>query len=170
MQASLRWALGTWAFGLASLWSGLAVGDPGDAAGWSVDTDPRKRAFLKYVPEKDGARILMFGCLRDIDSFGVYSAGVEKSNAKDAPLTIVNGGAKYAVQGEIEPDSEQKQPTFVYEADIDAAARRRIRAALMPVLTGKGPIKLTVGSTSRDVPTTGIKAPLDRFAAICFGR
>jgi hypothetical protein len=40
----------------------------------------------------------------------------------------------------------------------------------MPVLTGASPIKLTVGSASRELPVDGLKPTRDRFAAICFGR
>src|SRR5262245_38601583 len=50
---------------------GPAVADKGDKAGWSLTTDPRKRAFLKFVPTNDGPRILVLGCLRDVDSFMV---------------------------------------------------------------------------------------------------
>jgi hypothetical protein len=48
-----------------------AKADQGDKAGWSVAVDPRKRAFLYYVPAEDGARVLTIGCLRDVDSFTI---------------------------------------------------------------------------------------------------
>ena len=47
--------------------------DTGDKKGWSVVTDPRKRAFLFWTPAANGPRVLTFGCLRDVDSFTVLS-------------------------------------------------------------------------------------------------
>jgi hypothetical protein len=44
-----------------------------------------------------------------------------------------------------------------------------ISGALLPVLEGKGPIALTVGSAEFTLPTTGLTQPLSRFKAICFG-
>jgi hypothetical protein len=52
-----------------------AVADSGDKPGWSVLTDPRRRAFLIFVPAADGPRVLTLGCLRDVDSFTVLSRG-----------------------------------------------------------------------------------------------
>lgn len=168
---SLRRALGIGLLGLACFWAGTVAGDPGDAAGWSTDTDPRKRAFLKFVPEKDGPRILMFGCLRDAETFSIYSTGLDPRTAANVELSLINGAATYRVQGDIAADGLSPEPTFTYEnLDADAAALRRVKNALMPVFSGAGPIKLTVGSASRDLPLTGLKPALDRFAAICFGR
>lgn len=152
-------------------WSGFAIADPGDKAGWSTMTDPRQRAFLMFVPEKDGPRILMFGCLRDVDSFAVYSTGLDLRAAANAELSLVNGTASYRVRGEIAPDGLSPEPTFSYEDfDADRAALQRIKTALMPVFKEPGPVKLTVGTASRELPLTGLKPALDRFSAICFGR
>ena len=46
-----------------------AAADPGDKAGWSIGTDPRKRVFLHWVAKADGPRLLTVACLRDVDSF-----------------------------------------------------------------------------------------------------
>lgn len=170
MGNSLRRTVAGWALGLACLSSGSVMADPGDPAGWSLATDPRKRAFLKFAAEKDGPRLLLFACLRDADSFAVYSNGLDTREATDVELSLANGSTVYRVRGDIAPDGLSPQPTFSSDADADAAQLRKIKAALMPVLTGPGPIKLTVGSASRELPPTGLKAALDRFAAICFGR
>ncbi len=50
-----------------------ASADQGDKQGWSLGSDPRKRVFLRFVPANDGPRVLVLGCLRDIDSFIVLS-------------------------------------------------------------------------------------------------
>lgn len=156
--------------GLACMWSGCAMADQGDKAGWSTDTDPRKRAFLKFVPEQDGPRILLFACLRDADSFAVYSTGLDPRAAADVELSLINGAADYRVRGEIVPDGLSSEPTFSYETDADRAALSQIKNTLMPVFAVPGPIKLTVGAASRELPLTGLKPALDRFSAICFGR
>ena len=84
-----------------------ADADAGDKAGWSVQTDPRKRAFLHYVPVKDGPRVLMIGCLRDVDSFTVMSSGLQiGANETKAILALSNGASRYAVEGGVEPDAD----------------------------------------------------------------
>ena len=50
-----------------------ASADQGDKQGWSLGSDPRKRVFLRFVPANDGPRVLVLGCLRDVDSFIVLS-------------------------------------------------------------------------------------------------
>jgi hypothetical protein len=144
--------------------------DEGDKPGWSFTSDPRKRAFLKYVAERDGPRLLLLACLRDADMFSVYSTGLSNSNAPDVTLSLANGGASYAVSGAVEPDGLSRQPTFTYETDADAKALQQVKAALMPVLAGKGPIAVKVGAAARDLPIAGLSGPLQRFNSICFGR
>lgn len=145
--------------------------DPGDKAGWSVHIDPRKRAFLIYVPVADGSRVLTIGCLRDVDNFTVISSGLRigANNETKATLAVSNGTARYAVDGEVEPDQATGMQAFNTDIDADAKALRQISGALLPVLEGKGPIALTVGSAEFTLPTTGLTQPLSRFKAICFG-
>lgn len=170
MRIRVVLALRAAALGLVLACANAALGDPGDKAGWSTDADPRKRAFPKFVPENDGPRILMFACLRDAESFAVYSTGFHRRRASDVEITLVNGAATYRVRGDIAPDGLSPEPTFVYETDADGPRLRAIESALMPVLSGAGPIRLTLGSASRELPPTGLKPALDRFAALCFSR
>ena len=53
-----------------------AIADPEDKAGWSVATDPRRRAFLFLMPQQGGPRMLMLGCLRDAGTFATMSYAV----------------------------------------------------------------------------------------------
>jgi hypothetical protein len=145
-----------------------AIADKGDKRGWTLDTDPRKRVFLKYVPAEDGARLLVLGCLRDVDNVVVIS---EQGTAgpQNVTLTLANGDARYSVDGKIEANGAGVgQPGFSSEFDVDATARQALRAKLVPVLEGKGPIVLTVGTASRELPVTGLGKPWDGFKAVCF--
>ena len=148
---------------------GPAVADKGDKAGWSLTTDPRKRAFLKFVPTKDGPRILVLGCLRDVDSFMVLSEqGV--ASTQTVVLTLSNGTIRYTVEGKIEPDGAGVgQVGFVSEFDANAKARPQLRVRLLPVLESKGPIAMTLGSISRELPASDLSAPLRGFKSVCFG-
>jgi hypothetical protein len=143
----------------------------GDNEGWSTDVDPRKRAFFKYVPAKDGPRHLLIGCLRDVDSFIVLAEELgEAKPGDDVTLTLANGPAHYSVQGKIEiaPTDVPSRLWFTFERDADSKELRAIRAQLLPVLQGKGPIRLTVGPVSRELPVSGLGAPLKRFKSVCF--
>ena len=80
-----------------------ASADQGDKQGWSLGSDPRKRVFLRFVPANDGPRVLVLGCLRDVDSFIVLSEqdiGIEPG--QDATLTLANGAARFVVEGKFE--------------------------------------------------------------------
>lgn len=133
--------------------------------------DLRKRAFLIYVPVADGSRVLTIGCLRDVDNFTVMSSGLRigANNETKATLAVSNGTARYAVDGEVEPDQATGMQAFNTDIDADAKVLRQISGTLLPVLEGKGPIALTVGSAEFTLPTTGLTQPLSRFKAICFG-
>jgi hypothetical protein len=139
-------------------------------AGWSVETKP-KGAILTYAPEKDGPRHLIVACLRDTDELGVYSTGIGAPSSK--PVTVMqltNAGRKYSVRGEMGLDNETNQPAFRYETNIDSRALGIFRAEFMPMLSGKGPLTVTVGDKSQQVPLTGVAAPLQKFSATCFGK
>ena len=41
---------------------------------------------------------------------------------------------------------------------------------MMPILTGKGPIVMSIGKEERKIPVAGLAEPLKRFNSICFGR
>jgi hypothetical protein len=140
-------------------------------AGWSVSFDPRKRVFLSYSQTKDGPRALLFACLRDVDTLTIASEGVPdpSSNGKKATLTLVNGGARYAVDGEVSPDPFSKAPGFSVDIDLDAKTVARLRKELLPVLEGKGPIEITIGPAYRELPVAELPAALKRFKATCFG-
>jgi hypothetical protein len=149
-----------------ALLSGSALADKGDKRGWSLDTDPRKRVFLKYVPADDGPRLLVLGCLRDVDSF-VAMSEQGMSSPQSVTLTLANGAARHSFDGKIEPDSVG-QAGFVSELDLDPPTLRELRSKLIPVLEGKGPIVLTVGTDSRELPVSGLGKPLGGFKSVCF--
>ena len=139
-------------------------------AGWSVETKP-KGAILSYAPEKDGPRHLIVACLRDTDEIGVYSTGIGAPSSK--PVTVMqltNAGRKYSLRGDMGQDNRSHQPAFRYETNIDSRALSIFRAEFMPMLTGKGPLTVTVGDKSQQVPLAGIQEPLKKFTASCFGR
>jgi hypothetical protein len=141
----------------------------GYKAGWSTDVDPRKRAFLKYVAADGGPRLLVLGCLRDVDSFIVLSE--ELTDAKPADkvtLTLVNGQKRYSVQGKIEPDGITGKLGFAAERDANAKGLHTIGTQLLPALEGQQPILLTVGPLSRELPISGLAPPLQRFKSVCF--
>lgn len=148
-----------------------ARAESADRAGWSVSVDPRKRAFLHYVPENGGDRVLTIGCLRDVDSFTVMSEGLTLGidPKKKATLMLANGAARYAIDGEVEAGAMRGTPTFSAETDADRAALRQIGLSLLPVLEGKGQLTLSVGSAQLTLPTSGLTAPLSRLKTVCFG-
>jgi hypothetical protein len=155
----------------------LAAG-AGDKKGWSVVTDPRKRAFLIWTPAANGPRVLTFGCLRDVDSFTVLSEETAGRGNGAAVLTVSNGTARFEVAGDVAADSVVGRPTFTGELPGDRKSLRDIAARLLPVLSGRGDIRYQIESTAerRDgskgenaIPTGGLAEPLGRFKAICFG-
>ncbi|MER2605371.1 MAG: hypothetical protein ABTQ29_06045 [Siculibacillus sp.] len=152
----------------------LVVADDGDEAGWSVATDPRKRAFLQWVPRANGPRVLLFACLRDADSFVVYSTGVAglPPRAERVALVLRADGRTWSVDGSIDPDSTSGTSTYSSEWNDDDGARRRAARDLAPLLRGGGPLVLTIGGAPEvAIPLgAGIAAPLKTFERICFGK
>lgn len=153
-----------------------AAADPGDPAGWSVSVDPRRRAFLKYVAEAGGPRLLVIGCLRDVDTMTVLSTGVRglPEIGPGAALVLTVPDAEWVVHGDIAPDGDGA-PSFTADLDTDAAARKKLAAELLPVLRAPGPIVLQVGNGDPvDLPLealrkrAGIAEPLRKFEAVCF--
>ena len=57
-----------------------------------------------------------------------------------------------------------------------AEHRRKVRALSIfrsdfpPMLGGKGPLKITIGDKSQDLPLAGVAEPLRKFSATCFGK
>lgn len=155
-----------------------AIADPGDKAGWSVATDPRRRAFLVWTPEQDGPRILMLGCLRDAGTFTTMSYAVpEHDEIKPARLTLSNGPARFEAAGEITRYPAIGRSSFISDLDVNDAQLRAIGRRLLPVLEGEGDIGLsieqTTGSTprsiaSRRIPIAGLASVLGRFRDVCF--
>lgn len=143
----------------------------GDKQGWSTTYDPRKRVFLSFVPAAGGPRSLTLACLRDVDMFSVMSEGVvdARSAGGRATLTLTNDQAHYVVEGEVGLDPVAGLVSFSKDIDADARALQRIRSALLPVLEGKGPILITIGSASRQIPVLGLAGALERFKSVCFG-
>jgi hypothetical protein len=139
-------------------------------AGWSVEIKP-KRAILSYAPEKDAPRYLIVACLRDSDEIGIYSAGIgAPSNKPVVVMGLTNAGRKYSVRGDMGLDNLTQQPAFRYETNIDSRALGIFRAEFMPMLNGKGPLTVTIGDKSQQLPLAGVTEPLKKFAASCFGK
>ena len=167
------------AAGILIAWLRPLAADTGDKKGWSVITDPRKRAFLIFVPAAGGPRVLNFACLRDVDSFTVYSEAVGgKLPSGPATLTMSNGNARYDVSGSIAPDPISNLPTFTGDLADNKKALSSISAKLLPVLQGSGPILYEIGAGTApndmsknptSIAITGLSAPLAKFKSICFG-
>jgi hypothetical protein len=139
-------------------------------AGWSVDTKPR-RAILTYAAEANGPRYLIVACLRDTEEIGVYSTGIgTPGKAAAVALGMTNAGRRYTVRGDFGLDNLTNQPAFRYETNIDSKALSIFRADFLPMLSGKGPLTITIGDKSEQLPLTGVVEPLKKFSATCFGR
>lgn len=160
-----RFALG---FGAAFLASAACAQDI--PPGWSIDLKP-KRAILSYAPEKDGPRYLIVACLRDSDEIGIYSTGIGAPSSKPVVVMgLTNAGRKYSVRGDMGMDNLTNQPAFRYETNIDSRALSIFRTEFMPMLNGKGPLTVTIGDKSQEVPLAGVAEPLKKFSAACFGK
>lgn len=153
--------------------AGALVIAPTAQAGWSFDNSKPKQAILSYSAEDNGPRSLIVACLRDSEEIGVYSTGVATASVSKGgimAMQLVNGGAKYTLRGEPGIDSATNQPAFRYETNIDSRALQLFRNDMMPILTGKGPIVITIGKEEKKIPVAGLAEPLKRFNSICFGR
>ena len=156
-----------------------AIADDGDPAGWSVRTDPRRRAFLIVTERAGGPRLLTFACLRDADSFAVYAAGLPDlpPDAGHIGLVLRVADAEWPIYGSTGTDPDGGGTMFSSEWDLDAGERKRLAAGLLPVLRAPGPVAVTIG----DAPTieiplealpprAGIAKPLKTFESVCFGK
>ena len=138
--------------------------------GWSVDIKP-KRAILSFAPTAGGPRHLIIACLRDSEEIGIYSTGIGGASSKPVVVMgLTNAGRKYSVRGDMGMDNLTNQPAFRYETNIDSRALGIFRAEFMPMLSGKGPLTVTIGDKSQQLPLTGVQAPLQKFSAACFGK
>ena len=78
--------------------------------------------------------------------------------------------SQYTVRGEMGMDNITNQPAFRYETNIDSRALSIFRADFLPMLGGKGPLTITIGEKSQQVPLAGVSEPLKKFSAACFGK
>jgi hypothetical protein len=92
------------------------------------------------------------------------------SKAAAVALGMTNAGRKYSVRGEFGLDGLTQAPAFRYETNIDSRALSIFRADFPPMLGGKGPLKITIGDKSQDLPLAGVAEPLRKFSATCFGK
>jgi hypothetical protein len=139
-------------------------------AGWSIEFTP-KRAILTYAPEKDGPRYLIVACLRDTDEIGLYSTGITGPSSKPVvTMALTNAGRKYTVRGDVGLDGLTQAPAFRYETNIDSRALSIFHAEFLPMLSGKGPLTVTIGDKSQALPLAGVTEPLRKFSAACFGK
>jgi hypothetical protein len=157
------------AVGMVAAFSASAIAQE-IPAGWSVETKP-KSAILTYAPEKDGPRYLIVACLRDTEEIGIYSTGIGAPSSKPVVVMgLTNAGRKYSVRGDMGQDNVSHQPAFRYETNIDSRALGIFRAEFMPMLNGKGPLTVTIGDKSQQVPLSGVAEPLKKFSSSCFGK
>jgi hypothetical protein len=160
---------GLMAVGIVAVFSASAIAQE-VPAGWSVETKP-KSAILTYAPEKDGPRYLIVACLRDTEEIGIYSTGIGAPSSKPVVVMgLTNAGRKYSVRGDMGQDNVSHQPAFRYETNIDSRALGIFRAEFMPMLNGKGPLTVTIGDKSQQVPLSGVAEPLKKFSSSCFGK
>jgi hypothetical protein len=154
---------------LAVATASVAVANQGDKAGWAFITDQQKRAVLVYVPAKDGPRSLTIACARGSEIFEVLveDVGNARTAVTGVTLTLANGAARFEAKGEIGFFASTK--SFDSNAIADTAGLRRIHDTLVPVLEGAGPIVLTLGSLTRELPVAGLADALKRFKPACFG-
>jgi hypothetical protein len=153
-----------------------AFADPEDKAGWSVLSDPRHRAFLIWVPEQGGPRVLMFGCLRDAGMFTTMSYAVgERDEIDRVTLTLSNGSARFEVDGSITRYPAIGRSSFISDLDVDEEQLRALGRKLLPVLEGSGDIGLTIAPAARSgaasaiqIAIAGLASVLGRFRDVCF--
>jgi len=158
------------ATGLFLALGGSALAADDIPAGWSVDLKP-KGAILMYAPEANGPRYLIVACLRDTEEIGLYSTGIGAPSSKPVVVMgLTNAGRKYSVRGDMGLDNLSQQPAFRYETNIDSRALAIFRSEFLPMLAGKGPLTVTVGDKSQQVPLAGVGEPLRKFSASCFGK
>src|SRR5262249_23906969 len=111
-------------------------------------------------------------CLGELYSFIVLAEqDIGIGHGKAATLTLANGAARFVAEGKFEEDGAGVgRPGFASEIDADGKALQQIRPKLIPVLEGKGPMVLSIGSTSRELPVAGLAKPLSGFQSVLFGR
>lgn len=146
--------------------------DPGDKAGWSVATDPRRRAFLMWVPEPSGPRVLMLGCLRDAGTFTTMSYAVgERDEIARTKLMLSSGSARFEVDGSTTRYPAIGRSSFISDLDVDEVQVQVLGRTLLPVLEGSGDITLTITPGTqrpRQIPIAGLAPVLGRFRDVCF--
>lgn len=159
------------AFALGSYLS-TASADPGDKVGWSVATDPRQRVFLFYVAVADGPRLVTVACLRDVDSFGIFTSGAFGNAAGEGSVELIlaNGKARYTMTGQVSVQGATAD--FDGEIDLTAATRTALRERFLPVLRGAGPMTVKAGRGDEVRLAPGGPPPdqIAVFERVCLGR
>ena len=155
---------------------GPSRADEGDPAGWSVSVDPRGRAFLKWVSEAEGPRVLLIGCLRDAEEFFVSAKAVPGAEEDDeVELALIVADAQWRISGAV-ARTEDGLLTFEKETELTAKMRKALAKELMAVLTAPGPIVLQIGNSETlelpleaIAPRQGIAVAAKTFGKVCFG-
>jgi hypothetical protein len=164
------------ACGLITVFAGAlpAAADPDDPAGWFLNTDPRRRAFLTYTATAGGPRLLMLACLRDAGTFTTMSSAVgPQETLPAAVLRLSDGASRFEATGEVSLYPRDGVATFVSDRDAEGAAMREIGRRLMPLLKGAGDLTIDIGPAGGEtrratVPRSGLAPLLPRFEEICF--
>ena len=155
---------------------GRARADDGDPAGWSVLTDPRRRAFLIATDTAGGPRLLTVACLRDVDEIALYAtlAGLAPDRS-GVGLSLSVADASLDATGST--DTIDGAVTLTVDLADGAAARKALAPRLKRLMTAPGPLVVAVdGAASVEIPLEdlpprrGIAGPWKTFDKVCFGR
>lgn len=127
MKPLMRALFATAALAAAVVDGRPVAADPDDPAGWFLNVDPRRRAFLTHTSTAGGPRLIMFGCLRDADTFTTMSSAVgPQENLPQAVLRLSDAATRFEVAGEVALYPSDGTATFISDIDADAAAMRAI--------------------------------------------
>jgi hypothetical protein len=175
-RSRLSWIVSWIALAMCIALATPALADPGDKAGWSLLTDPRRRAFLLWVPEANGPRVLMLACLRDAGIFTTMSSAVDARDEIDrVKLTLTNGPSRFEVDGSITHYPHIGRSSFISDLDVDDHQFQAFGRKLLPVLGAPGDLTLTITPGTRSgapkimsIPSAGLASVLGRFRDVCF--
>lgn len=118
----------------------------------------------------------MLGCLRDAETFTTmsYSVGAQ-DEIKRVKLTLSNGPASFAVEGDVTRYEAIKRSSFISDLDVNDAQMRAIGQKLIPVLEGALDVIMTMhpgtpsgAATTVKIPSAGLASVLPRFQKVCF--
>jgi hypothetical protein len=108
--------------------------------------------------------------LRDNDEIGLYSTGIGAPSSKPVGRDGLTNGAQIQRARRHGQDNMTSSRRSATRPTSTNRALGIFRAEFMPMLNGKGPLTVTVGDKSQQLPLAGVTAPLQKFSATCFGK